>query len=321
MTLPAPLYHEAAQGPPGGEAVWAQTPDGTRLRLAHWPACNRPRGTVLLFTGRSEYIEKYGPTARILAEAGWHVATLDWRGQGLATRRHPDPMLGHIEDFSEYQQDVAALMSFVQARGLPEPLHLLSHSMGGCIALRSLIAGLEVRSAIFSAPMWGVRVFPLPQPMAVSLAANLHRKGQGLRLTPTTTRKPYVLQAGFRWNMLTRDRPMWDWMRQHLIAHPDLALGGPSITWLDAAFREMQALAREPSPALPAYTTLGTRERIICPQQIRQRMAHWPQGQLALYPGAEHEVMMERPAHRDRFHRAVLALLAEPSASKADTRP
>lgn len=306
----APLYHEAAQGPARGEALWVDTADGARLRLAHWPAMVAARGTVLLFTGRSEYIEKYGPTARALTEEGWHVATLDWRGQGLASRHHPDPMLGHVTDFAEYQHDVASLMGFVRARGLPEPFHLLSHSMGGCIALRSLLDGLPVRSAAFSAPMWGIRLFPFPEPMAVSLAATLHRKGQGLRLTPTTTRASYVLHAGFRWNMLTRDREMWHWMQQHITQHPDLALGGPSITWLDAAFREMRALAREKAPALPAYTAIGTSERIISQRMVKQRMADWPQSHLDLYRRAEHEMMMELPLHRDRFHAATIALFA-----------
>jgi lysophospholipase len=268
------------------------------------------RGTVLLFTGRSEYIEKYGPTARALTAAGWHVATLDWRGQGLASRHHPDPMLGHVSDFAEYQHDVASLMAFVRARGLPEPFHLLSHSMGGCIALRSLLAGLPVRSAAFSAPMWGIRLFPFPEPMAVSLAAALHRKGQGHRLTPTTTRASYVLHAGFRWNMLTRDREMWHWMQQHMTQHPDLALGGPSITWLDAAFREMRALAHETAPALPAYAALGSRERIIDPRAVKRRMAGWSGGQLALYAGAEHEILMEHRPHRDQFTAAILNLFA-----------
>ena len=311
---PAPLHHGAADGPPGGEAVWADTPDGARLRLAHWPAAAPARGTVLIFTGRSEYIEKFGPSAAVLAAAGWHVATLDWRGQGLSSRHHPEPLRGHVGDFTEYQTDVAALMGFVRARGLPEPLHLLSHSMGGCIALRSIQQGLPVRSAAFSAPMWGIRAFPLPQAMAGHLAARLHLKGQGHRLTPTTTRGGYVLQTAFRWNMLTRDPEMWHWMRQHLIQHPELTLGGPSLTWLDAAFREMTSLAQMKNPALPAYTGLGTRERIICPRAIKRRMATWPGGQLDLYPGAEHELLMERPSHRARFHTAAIQLFAAHSA-------
>ena len=313
MMQAAPLYDQAARGPDGhgpdgGEAVFVTTPDGARLRLAHWPAMGPARGTVLVFNGRSEYVEKFGPVAARLVAAGWHVVTLDWRGQGLSSRHHPEPLRGHVADFGEYQTDVAALMQFVQARGLPAPLHLLSHSMGGAIALRAIYDGLPVVSSAFSAPMWGIRAFPLPQAMAARLATSLHGRGQGGMLTPTTTRAGYVLQAAFRWNMLTRDPQMWHWMRQHLTAHPDLNLGGPSITWLDAAFREMTDLARRPSPNLPALAAMGTRERIVCKQAIRRRMAEWPGGKLEIHAGAEHEILMERPVHRDRFTAATLVL-------------
>ena len=315
MMQAAPLYDQAARGPDGhgpdgGEAVFVTTPDGARLRLAHWPAMGPARGTVLVFNGRSEYVEKFGPVAARLVAAGWHVVTLDWRGQGLSSRHHPEPLRGHVADFAEYQSDVAALIQFVQARGLPAPLHLLSHSMGGAIALRAIYDGLPVVSSAFSAPMWGIRAFPLPQAMAARLATSLHGRGQGAMLTPTTTRAGYVLQAAFRWNMLTRDREMWHWMQQHMTQHPDLALGGPSITWLDAAFREMRALAREKAPALPAYTAIGTSERIISQRMVKQRMADWPQSHLDLYRRAEHEMMMELPLHRDRFHAATIALFA-----------
>ena len=107
---PAPFFADAAQGPAGGHALWARAEDGTRLRLAHWPTDGAARGTVFLFNGRSEYAEKYGPTAAALTRAGWHVATLDWRGQGLSDRNGPDPMLGHVVDFAEYQQDARALL-------------------------------------------------------------------------------------------------------------------------------------------------------------------------------------------------------------------
>lgn len=308
----APFYAEAARGPDGGQAVWWTAPDGAKLRLGHWPAAGRARGTVLLFPGRSEYLEKYGPTAAVICAAGWHIVTVDWRGQGLSGRGLPDRMLGHIEDFADYQHDVAALLAFVAALGLPEPLNLISHSMGGCIALRSLLAGLDIQSAVFSAPMWGIRLFPTVTPMAVNLAAVMHRSGQGHRLTPTTTRASYVLHTGFRGNMLTRDPEMWGWMRQHLIRHPDLALGGPSLTWLHAAFTEMRALDGLASPACPALAAVGSAERIICTRAIRRRMARWPGARQEVYPNAEHEVMMEVPRHRDRFHQSCLTLFDRP---------
>src|SRR6201985_962070 len=59
-----------------------KTPDGAELRFARWaPPANR-KGTVCVFTGRSEQIEKYFETVRDLRDRGFAVAMIDWRGQG-----------------------------------------------------------------------------------------------------------------------------------------------------------------------------------------------------------------------------------------------
>ena len=60
-------------------------------------------------------------------------------------------------------------------------------------------------------------------------------------------------------------------------------------------------LAAMPAPALPAICALGTAEKVVDLAPIHLRMAGWGNGQLDLYPGAEHEVMMEGPAVRSRF--------------------
>src|SRR5215475_10420820 len=59
------------------------TPDGVALRFARWAPPRGRKGTVCLFQGRSEFIEKYFETVRDLRARGFAVATLDWRGQGL----------------------------------------------------------------------------------------------------------------------------------------------------------------------------------------------------------------------------------------------
>ena len=60
------VFDDVADAPPGGEAWWVPTTDGARVRVAAWPAAagGPARGTVLLFPGRTEYVEKYGPAAR-----------------------------------------------------------------------------------------------------------------------------------------------------------------------------------------------------------------------------------------------------------------
>ena len=62
---PAPFLEDIADGPEGAKAYWLRAKDSTRVRVGVWPA--GPKGTILMFPGRTEYIEKYGRLARDLA--------------------------------------------------------------------------------------------------------------------------------------------------------------------------------------------------------------------------------------------------------------
>ena len=64
-----------------------KTPDGVSLRFARWAPPPGRKGTVCLFPGRAEFIEKYFETVRDLRARGFAVAALDWRGQGGSQRR------------------------------------------------------------------------------------------------------------------------------------------------------------------------------------------------------------------------------------------
>lgn len=68
MTETAPFLTDLAQGPDGARAVWVQAVDGKRIRLGHYPGGEK--GTVLLYPGRTEYIEKYGRLAPISQRPG-----------------------------------------------------------------------------------------------------------------------------------------------------------------------------------------------------------------------------------------------------------
>ena len=303
---PAPFHADLADGPASGRAVWLQTADGVRIRAGIWEG--GARGTVLLLPGRTEYVEKYGRAAGDLLARGWSVVAVDWRGQGLSDRPLPDPMSGHVGDFDEYQRDMDAVLALVAAEGLPSPLMMLAHSMGGCIGLRALHRGLDFRAAVFSAPMWGILMAPWLRPVARVLSALSGPLGQGHRFVPGTKRQTYLLDATFVGNVLTTDQAMWDYMRAQVIGAPPMALGGPSMRWLHVALRECAALAALPGPDLPAVCALGTAEKVVDPAPIRALMARWPKGRLDLYPGAEHEIMMEGPAARARFFDSAAAL-------------
>ncbi len=297
MTEAAPLFEEIAGGPAGGSAHWLTTSDGLRIRVGHWSMANA-KGTVLIFPGRTEFVEKYGQTAQALQERGYANLAIDWRGQGIADRLTPNRSIGHVGEFADYQKDVAATLAHATEIGLPRPYFLLGHSMGGCIGLRSLIEGLDVAAAMFSAPMWGVQMSAALRPFAWGLSALSTPLGFDQSLAPGQVEEGYALRETFEANTLTNDAEMWSLFGKQLQRHPDLGLGGPSLRWLNTSLREMHRLSSAPSPRVPCLTYLGTDEVIVDPMRIRARMRDWPDGMLRVIDGGKHEMLMDTPELR-----------------------
>ena len=304
---PAPFLADLAEGPRDGRAVWIRADDGVRLRVGAWRPAGAAEGTVLMFPGRTEYIEKYGRVASDFAAAGLATIAIDWRGQGLSDRLTDDEMSGHVHLFADYQKDVAALCDAARALDLPEPWFLLAHSMGGCLGLRAVLDGLPVAAAAFSAPMWGIRIAWHLRPLAWSLSWGSRGLGFDGAYAPGTDAASYVVTEPFATNKLTTDAESYGYMLRQIEAEPRLGLGGPSLRWLYEALRETRRLSRAPAPDLPGLCLLGTREEIVDTGRIHRRMAGWPGARLELLDGGRHEVLMEGPDTRRRL----TGLLAE----------
>ncbi|SHH69117.1 alpha/beta fold hydrolase [Cognatishimia maritima] len=289
-------YHQVPAGEPIGQAYWTQASDDVRLRVAAW-AKDSAKGTVLLFPGRTEYVEKYALAAGELADAGYATLSIDWRGQGLADRLQKNRQAGHLLAFSDYQRDVQALLEAAETLDMPKPYFLLAHSMGGCIGLRALYNDLPVKAAAFTAPMWHIGLGPL-RPAAYGLSVVLRRLGMGDWLAPGTKNETYVLDTAFEDNQLTRDRGMFARLQAQARMVPDLCIGGATVRWVNEALRECGALAQMPALHVPCVTFLGTDEKIVDTAAIKTRMESWSNGQLIMVPDGEHEVLMEGPAKR-----------------------
>ena len=291
---PAPYLADVADGPDVAECWWVKAADGTRLRVGYWPGGTK--GTILMFPGRTEYIEKYGRLARDMQGAGFGMVAVDWRGQGLADRPAHRRDMGHVVSFDEYREDVAALRDLLSQIAPPKPWFVIGHSMGGAIGLRALHDGLPVARAVFTAPMWGIQMSPFLRSIAGIVMGLSGPLGLDTRFAPTTgPAEPMAWED----NPLTSDKDNFEYMERQVATHPELALGGPSIRWVNAALTETQALMAMPAPPVQALTFLGTRERIVEKTAIEARMARWPEGQLDVVDGAEHEVLMEAPRFRD----------------------
>ena len=304
----APFHRDVAGGPAEVRALWIEAADGARLRVALWPAGGR--GTVAMFPGRTEFCEKYADAAAHLAARGFASAAIDWRGQGLTARAGRHRMLGHVEDFSEFQRDVDAFVTLLDTQGMPRPFHLLAHSMGGAIGLRALLRRLPFANAVFSAPMWGLPLVPHQRLAAWALANAGGLLGLSGSAVPRSGKVADPASAPFERNLLTTDPAMFVWMKRQIAVHPELALGGPTVGWLRSALGEMRALAALPSPATPCLALLGTEEAIVDPAAVRDRMDRWPGGRLEIVADARHEVLMEGDTRRARLFDEVAARFA-----------
>ena len=99
--------------PPGGETGIARTADGLGLRYMRWAGRSQGPGTIVLATGRSEFIEKYFEVVGELLQRGFCVVVFDWRGQGLSQRELGERAKGHVKDFSAYLEDLADIEEHV----------------------------------------------------------------------------------------------------------------------------------------------------------------------------------------------------------------
>jgi len=113
------------------------TADGLKLHVQHWPASDPARGTVLIVHGLGEHIGRYAALAGRLNAWGWHAVGHDQRGHGRS-----DGARGALARRDALLQDLALVVDAVRA-GLPSPVVLLGHSLGGLVAARFVAGGTE----------------------------------------------------------------------------------------------------------------------------------------------------------------------------------
>lgn len=298
-------------GVPPGEVFWLSASDGVRLRAALWPVPDA-RGTVVYFSGRTEYLEKAMVPAAWCVERGLAFVTLDWRGQGLSDRPLEPRNKGHVDSFDAFQRDARALLEHPDVAALPGPRVLMCHSMGGAIGMQALREGLLApKGVILSAPMMGLAVPDALRPVlwAVEKGAAMLGRDEAWLPGPGDPERSYVFEP-FEDNVLTSDRAMWDWLRAAIETEPDLGLGRPTMGWMVAAREAMHAAREMPRLGLPGLVLLGSDEGVVDPQAVR--MVAERQGfTLAEIAGARHECFMEAPPQQAATRAAIDGFLDE----------
>jgi len=307
MTLHAIAVNPVPEGAVTGYIAAA---DGVRLRYARWNPTGPRRGTVCLFGGRTEMIEKYFEVVRQLRERGLAVAALDWRGQGGSDRLLSDPRKGYVRSFDDYQMDLEAFMREIVLPDCPAPIFGLAHSMGAAILLEAVHFGRRwFDRLVLSSPMIEL-VGRAGRPLIRAITSVGSFLGFG---------GAYVLGGGpaaissrpFSGNPLTADAVRYERLRA-LEELPELGLGAPTFGWLNAAFHVMDGF-RDPLYPMalrqPLLIFAAGDDPIALTSATERFAVRLRAGSHLVIPGARHEIMMERDIVRAQFWAAFDAFI------------
>ena len=280
-----------------------KTRDGVGIRFARWHPPPGRKGTVCLFQGRAEFIEKYFETVRELRARGFAVATIDWRGQGGSERALSDPRKGHVGDFSEYERDVEALMTEVVLPDCPPPIFAIGHSMGGTVMMRVARQGSRwFDRIVLSAPMIRLSGNRHALPARITVRA-MRLMGMGSAYVPGGSATP-VATGPYVNNIATSDPVRHARTKAVLEAAPELGLGSPTASWLSAAYRSMAEIA-SPTYASkvrqPLMLIAAGRDQVVSTAAIEDIAVRLRAGSHLIIAGARHEIMMEQDRYRAQF--------------------
>ena len=289
--------------PSGGNVATILAVDGMRLRAARWHPAGVSRGTVVLVQGRAEFIEKYFETISELLARGLTVVAFDWRGQGLSARELDNSRKGHIDDFSLYERDLDAILDQVLTPFCPKPWFALGHSMGGAILIRQARAGRSpFERLVLTAPMLELHGLRFPGLLRF-IAKTLDLMGLGAAFIPRGG-ETAMLTLPFDQNKFTSDEKRYRRNADIAARAPHLAIGDPTIGWIDAAFAIFDEFADPEYPRrtlTPILIVAGAGDRIVDLNVMEHFASRLKAGRLIMLSRGRHEILMEKDDIRGQF--------------------
>ena len=287
-----------------------KTPDHIRLRYGHVPATDGPaRGPLVFFQGRTEFAEKYADLFDGLAQRGFDVWSLDWRGQGGSQRLLKNPHKGHIDDFSTYLNDLDFWLETAVGLSPQNVFTGMGHSMGGHMALRYVLEKpRRMRALLVCAPMLDIHMPFGLKPVSGGIIAVSKTMGWMERYAPGQGDFNLVLFS-FLGNALTHDGRRFERLKKHLRTRPEVQLGGVTLGWVAASTRSMNAVrrgllstARFPCPA---KALLADQDRVVMTRAAVSVLSHLENMQVEVLSPARHDIPQETPEIRARMWAAV----------------
>lgn len=294
--------------PDGGKAFFFNTSDKIRIRVAIW-SVNSSKGTIVLQSGRTEFIEKYYEVVNEFLERKFCVAMFDWRGQGLSDRLISNPFIGHVSSFSSYDQEFKEILESVYSYACPKPWIGMGHSMGG-----SLLASMAencpdlFNSVILCSPMLSLKISK-PMEIVGLIIGEMSRIGFRNKAFPQADwkEKRGWHEIKFSENLVTTDEIRFTRNSNLIRSNNDLALGGPSLAWVHESIKRIRLMNRPgwgQRITSPTLLLNASKDQLVDPKKNKLICRSIPNLSIADIEG-EHELLMENDQIRKETWKAI----------------
>jgi len=256
--------------------MWT-APDGARQAVRREPASGTPRGTVVFVHGWGDYTGRWTHVARWFSAQGFTFYGADQRGHGQSPGKR-----GHIDRFSQYLADLAALRKMASLES-PGPQVLLGHSFGALIMLRYLeTVPAGVAGAIAATPY--VDLFEQPAAWKLFMAKLIGDVLPSL-----------AIPTGLEYEAISRDPEVVRVFREDPLCHEVMT----PRAWREATKHRGVLQAEKDRIGVPLTFLLGGDDRIVS-TPAAAAFARTLRGDVVVheYPGLYHNVFHE--PERDR---------------------
>ena len=306
--IDAPLYKIDGINCPDGSAYYFPLDNENKLRVAFWNLEGK-KGTIILQSGRTEFIEKYYEVISEFIDRGFCVAMMDWRGQGLSSRKTNNERIGHIDKFETYDQDLVRVVNECFKSKCPDPFIGFGHSMGGCLMTSYFISPEnELSRCILSAPMVSIRANAVSR-RAIYLLGIF--ENLGLRAFPMQ-RPSWDEDSGwqeepFLMNSLTTDKERFNRTFKFLSRFPDLGIRGVTVGWLKHALKrtnDFKLLDWSLAIKKPLLLLDATNDKLVN-SSINKELLGQSDLTTIISIESQHEIMMEKDEIRKKAWEAI----------------
>ena len=171
-----------------------KTGDGVALATYRWlPDAGRPHAAVVIAHGYAEHAGRYDALATRLVGEGHAVYALDHRGHGRS-----EGARANVGVFREYITDLTRFIEHVREIHPNPPRFLLGHSMGGLVALQTVLEQPEKVDGLLLSGAYLSNAVEVPRPL-LALSGPVSRLFPSLPVqsldTSALSRDPAVVAA------------------------------------------------------------------------------------------------------------------------------